>query len=825
MADRLPRQLQPSELTRHCSPESFAPTDTGKEEEAILIGQERAVRSVQFGLHVASPGYNIFMAGAPGTGKRTFARTATQDESRDMDTPQDWCYVYNFDDPTSPWALSLPPGQATDFATDMDELIEDARTAIRNEFEGGEFEQRRNELIEDFQKKTSEAVRQLEEEVRENGFALQKGAGGFVPVPLNDAGTPMSNEEYRALSPERRQEIEDAGAELQPLVRRATREIRQLEKEVKSSIRDLERQVGSFAVRPLIEQLQETYSEAHRVCEYLEAVHDDMIDHLDYFKRDEEESSGGQQALFPQQQQDSGAALDRYKVNVLVNNAETEGAPVVEEANPTYYNLFGSVEYKSSMGTLTTDHTLIRSGALQRANGGFLILRIEDVLTSPFSWDTLKRSLKNEAIRIENIGEQYRMVPTTGLNPEPIPLNVKIILIGSPMFHYLLSTYDDDFRKYFKVKADFDVQMERNDHYLKQYAQFISNVAQRDDLLRFNETAIARIVDHSSRLAQDQSKLSARFNEVVEIVYESDAWARTDGADEVSAEHIDKAVQERRYRSNLAEDHIREAIDRDKIMVDTEGSVVGQINGLSVYSMGDYSFARPSRITANVYMGNEGVVNIERQVKMSGSSHSKGVLILSSFLSERFAYDKPLSLSASITFEQSYGMVDGDSASCAELYAIISDLADVPLRQDVAVTGSVNQKGDVQPVGGINEKVEGFYYTCKARGLNGEQGVIIPDKNLDNLMLNDEVIEAAEAGNFHVWVMQDVREGLELLTGMPAGDRTEDRGFPEDSVFGKADRRLRRMAKNLRHFAADEDAEDQEEEEDTSEEDDETSEQ
>ncbi len=800
MTDRLPRQLQPDQLTRHCAPESFAPANPGDGEEPMLIGQKRAVRSVQFGLQVSSPGYNIFMAGAPGTGKRTFARTASHDESRNMSTPDDWCYVYNFDDPTAPWALSLPPGQGSKFQADMNELIEDARTAIRNEFEGGEFEKRRNELVENFQKRTSEAIRELEEEVQESGFALQKGAGGFAPVPLNDAGTPMSNEEYRALPPDRRQEIEERGAELQPTVRKATRQIRQLEKEVKSSIRDLERQVGSFAVRPLIEQLQEKYSDAPRVCKYLDAVHDDMIDHLDYFKSDEDESSAGQHGVLAQQG-DTNSDLDRYKVNLLVNNAETEGAPVVEAANPSYYNLFGSVEYKSSMGTLTTDHTLIRSGALHRANGGFLILRIEDVLTSPFSWDTLKRSLKNETVRVENIGEQYRMVPTTGVNPEPIPLDIKIILIGSPMLHYLLSTHDSDFRKYFKIKADFDIQMERNDHYLKQYAQFVSNVAQRDDLLRFNETAVARIVDHSSRLAQDQTKLSARFNEVVEIVYESDAWARTDEAPEVSAEHVDRAVEERRYRSNLAEDHIREAIDRGKIFVDTEGSATGQINGLSVYSMGDYAFARPSRITANVYMGNEGVVNIERQIKMSGASHSKGVLILSSFISERFAYDKPLALSASITFEQSYGMVDGDSASCAELYAIISDLADIPLRQDIAVTGSVNQKGDVQPVGGINEKVEGFYYTCKAKGLNGEQGVIIPDKNLDNLMLNDEVIEAVKEGTFYVWTMGDVREGLELLSGQPAGDRTDDGRYPEDTVFGKADQRLREMALALRRFA------------------------
>lgn len=814
MSDKQPRELGTAELRRRCSPEIFAP-ETTDEESNDIIGQERAVRSVQFGLEVSSPGYNIFMSGAPGTGKTTFAKAAARRKARDMDTPRDWCYLYNFSDPSCPWALSLPAGRGKTFEEDMDEFIEDARTAIANEFEGGDYEKRRTEIVEDFQGKTSETLRELEEAVRKEGFALQRGAAGFAPVPLSDAGTPMKNEEFQALPDERRREIEERGNEAQSLIRQATRQVRQLEKEVKASIRDLEKQMGSFAIRPLLDQLHEKYADVPRVCQYLRDMHDDIIQHLDQFKGDEEEAAGPMAMLTGA----TGHDFVRYRVNLLVNNAETEGAPVVEETNPTYYNLFGKVEYESSMGNLVTNHTLMRPGALHNANGGFLILRIEDVLMNALSWDALKRSLKSSTVRTENIGEQYRMVPTVAIKPEPIPLDIKVILIGSPLLFYLLSSFDEEFRKHFKIKADFDTEMDRNDRYLQQYGRFVRGVAERDGLLPIDPSAIARIVDHSSRISEDQKKLSARFNEVVEIVYEADAWARSEDSDRITDEHVDRAVSEKIYRSRLFEDRIREAIDRKKLLVDTDGEVGGQINGLSVVNTGDYSFGFPSRITANVYLGNEGVVTIERQVKMSGSSHSKGVLILSSYLAHLFAYDKPLSLTASITFEQLYSGVDGDSASTAELYAILSDLADVPIRQSVAVTGSVNQKGKMQPIGGVNEKIEGFYYTCKARGLTGEQGVIIPQENVDNLMLNDEVISAVEEGTFHIWAIDNALEGVPLLTSFSAGERAGNgERYPEDTLLGRADRRLREMARALRKFAdGSDDEEDEEDEDDASE--------
>ncbi len=797
MANKWPRELRPSELGNRCSPEIFArEADTVYSDSDGIIGQERAVRSVKFGLEVSSPGYNIFMSGAPGTGKSTFARAAMQQKAENLKTPRDWCYLYNFSEPNAPWALSLPAGRGSVFKADMEEFVEDARTAIVNEFEGGDFEKRRTGIIEQFQRKTTEALQEIEDRVREQGFALQKGTGGFASIPLNEEGKPMSNDEFQSLDTEQRREIEDKGTDVQYEIRKAVRQVRQLEKEVKASIRDLEKTMGSFAIKPLVEQMQEKYCDfSDDVCKYLDDVHDDIVEHLDQFKGDDSE---GEVSVVPRKRTSSFA---RYQVNLLVNNAETTGAPVVEETNPTYYNLLGKIEYESSMGTLVTDHTLIQAGALHRANGGFILLRAEDVLVNALSWEALKRSLNNTNVRVENIGEQYRMVPTPAIRPEPIPLDVKVVMIGSPMLYYLLSTYDEDFRKHFKIKAGFDIRMDRTDEYLAQYGGFVRTVCKRDNLLPFDPAAIARIVDYSSRLTEDQTKLSARFNEVVAIVYESDAWARSEDSDLVLDEHVNQAVKEKIYRSNLVEDHIREAIDRGKIMVDTEGEIVGQINGLSVLNLGDYSFGHPSRITANVYLGDEGVVNVERQVKMSGSSHSKGVFILASYLASLFAHDKPLSLSASIVFEQLYGGIDGDSASTAELYAILSSLADVPLPQSIAITGSISQKGQVQPIGGVNQKIEGFYYACKAKGLTGDQGVLIPETNTDNLMLNDEVVAAVEEGKFHVWAVQDVREAIEHLTGMPAGERGDDGQYPPDTVFGRADRRLQEMAQALRKFS------------------------
>ncbi len=794
------RKLSGDDLCLLCPPDVFKDLNHDSPRTDI-IGQERAERSTQFGLSVGGPGYNIFMTGMPGTGKSTYARITTTEKSRDEDTPADWLYLYNFNDSENPLAVSLPAGEGCVFRDDMEELVEDARTAIGHEFESGEFEKRRAAIGERFQKDMGAAFQDLEEKVRARGFILQRGSAGFTPVPMKEDGEPMSAEEYQKLDDEKRREIEEAGGEIQQMVRATMRKVRQFEKETKAAIRDLEKQMGSFAIRPLIDQLQEKYADEQALHDYLENVHDDIINHLDQFKADEEDAQGQQMAML-MGAGGRGDHMRRYRVNVLVNNAETEGAPVVEETNPTYYNLFGKIEYTSSMGHLVTDHLGVSPGALHLANGGYLILRAEDVLINALSWDTLKRTLKAGRIRIENIGEQYRMVPTTTIKPEPVPVEVKIILIGSPMIYYLLYTYDPDFAKYFKIRADFDLRMDRSEDNLLEYGRFIRTIQQRDNLLPFHQDAVCEVVNYSSRLTSDQTKLSARFNEVVEVLYEAHTWAESDGSEEIRSEHVIRALEEKVFRSNLIESHVRESISRNKILVDVEGDTVGQVNALSVVSLGNYSFGHPSRITANTFMGNGGVANIERQVKISGTSHSKGVLILSGYLAEQFAQDKPLALSASLTFEQLYGGVDGDSASSTELYALLSSLSGVPIKQSIAVTGSVNQKGKIQPIGGVNEKIEGFYYTCKEKGLTGEQGVMIPEQNVDNLMLNTEVREAIDDGKFHVWAVSDIPGGIELLTGVPAGARDDEGRSPEDSVFGLADKRLREMAQAQRRFTS-----------------------
>ena len=796
------RKLDISELKKICDPDffDFDTTEETSPQEGI-IGQPRAVQAVDFGLEVNSPGYNIFMSGPPGTGKSTYARTAVRKKAKQENSPPDWCYVYNFNNPEKPSALSLPAGYGETFKQDMEELVEDVRTAVTHEFDSGDFEKQRAKILEKYQSRTTETLQELEEEVREQGFALQRGSGGFTTVPLNEEDEPMSQEEFQALDEETRREIEERGNELQPRIRVAVRQVRQNEQEAKSAIKELEKRMGSFAIRPLFEPPKEKYSEFPGICSYLDEVHEDMISNLDEFK-DNSEDEGNPLAMMSAQGQQSDS--NRYEVNLLVNNADTEGAPVIEETNPTYYNLLGKVEYESRMGTLTTDHTLIRPGALHQANGGYIILMAEDILKNPLSWNALKRTLKNNTVRIENIGEQFRMVPTTAIQPDTIPLDVKIILMGTPRIYYLLSKYDDDFGKFFKINADFDVRMNRTEENLHQYAQFVRTVQKREDLLPFDSSAVANIVDYSSRLTHDQEKLSSRFNEVVEIVFESDAWAQLEEASCVTDEHVDKAVQEKVYRSNLVESYIREAIERGKILVDTKGEVSGQVNALQITDLGDYSFGAPSRITANTYIGNEGVVNIERKVKMSGSIHSKGVLILSGYLADQFAYDKPLSLSASITFEQTYGGVDGDSASAAELLALLSSLADVPIRQSVAITGSVNQKGQMQPVGGVNQKIEGFYHTCCTAGLTGEQGVVIPGQNVDNLMLKNEILESVEKGDFHIWAAGNIKQAAGILCDMPAGQREPGKNFPEETLYGKVDAELRQMAEALREFSRNE---------------------
>lgn len=787
-AEKLRRRCRPEELSYHTTAEVPPLQD--------FIGQERAVRAMQFGLAMRAPGYNIYVAGPPGTGKSTYVQAVVNQAALNKTAPDDWCFLYNFTNPDQPVAVSLPPGQGQIFKQDMEELIGDLRAIIPKAFEGTDYEQNKQAIISELEQQIQREMEELRREAAESGFSMKQGSSGMMFLPLRN-GKRMSPEEFEALPQEEQREIEQRVRYLQQKLEEVINSGRILEKKAKEQIQELEKQIAGYAAGPLVERLQEKYREFPRIVRYLGEVAEDITRHLEYFKTPEGPKAGPFEIFL-----DSRDIFNRYKVNLFVNNADTKGMPVIIESNPYYYNLFGKIEYRSVMGSLTTDFTMLKAGAIHRANGGYLILQARDVLADPLAWDALKKALKNRQTIIENIGEQYRIVPTASLRPEPIPVDVKVILIGSPYLYYLLYALDEDFQKFFKVRVDFDTEMPRTPENLKNYAAFAGSVCSREKLKHFDRAGLAELIEYGSRLCGDQNKLSTRFNEVVQIIYEAAAWAEAEGAAHVSASHVRQAIEERVYRSSRLEEKIQEMIRQGKILVDTEGAVVGQVNGLSVVDIGDYSFGKPSRITAKTFMGQEGVVNIERETRLSGRLHTKGVLTLAGFLGDRFAQDKPLRLSARITFEQLYEGVDGDSASSTELYALLSALSGLPVKQGIAVTGSVNQNGEIQPIGGVTEKIEGFFAACKIKGLTGEQGVIIPYQNVDNLMLRHEIVEAVQEGKFHIYAVRTVEEGISILTGVPAGERGADGKYPENTVFYLVDKKLREYAEGLASFGS-----------------------
>ncbi|MQL52343.1 AAA family ATPase [Desulfofundulus thermobenzoicus] len=789
-------RIPADKLRRRCRPEEL-PWETTAQVTPLqdFIGQERAVRAMEFGLAMNAPGYNIYVAGPPGTGKSTYTQEVLTRRAARGTAPDDWCILYNFTNPDRPLAISLPPGRGQIFKRDMEELIGDLRTAIPKVFEGADYEQNKQAVLHELESQVQEALEHLRQDALQSGFAMKQGPTGFIFAPLKD-GRRMSQEEFDALAPEERREIENRARMLQQKLDDMVNNGRFLEKKARERIQALEKEIAGLAIGPLVERLQEKYRDFPRVVRFLGEVAEDVTRNLDHFKT--QESAPAQTPFgFPVETTD---IFHRYQVNLFVNNGDTRGMPVVVENNPHYYNLFGKIEYRSFMGSLSTDFTMIKAGAIHRANGGYLVLQARDVLADPIVWDKLKKSLKNSQAVVENIGEHFRLIPTATLKPEPIPLNVKVVLIGSHYLYHLLHALDEDYQKFFKVKVDFDTEMPRTPENLEHYAAFVSSVCRRENLKHFDRSGLAELIEYGSRLAANQNKLSTRFNEVVEIIYEAAAWADMEASTNVSAPHVRRAIEERVYRSNRLEEKIQEMMVQGKILVDTAGAVVGQVNALSVLDVGDYSFGRPSRITAKTFMGQEGVVNIERETRMSGSLHTKGVLTLAGFLGSRFAQDKPLRLSARITFEQLYEGVDGDSASSAELYALLSALAELPVNQGLAVTGSVNQHGQIQPIGGVNEKIEGFFAVCRARGLTGEQGVIIPAQNLDNLMLKPEVVEAVEQNLFHIYAVKSIEEGIELLTGIPAGEKQLGGHYPEGTVFHLVDKKLRQYAEGLSSF-------------------------
>ncbi len=792
---RASRRVSAEQVRWTCRPEGlpFETTDDLPTGESI-VGQTRAVRALDFGLSVPQPGYNIFVSGPMGTGRNTYTMTKVTTVAGTQPVPSDWIYVHNFQQPDQPIAIALPPGEGVRFRREVERLVDELKDAIRKLFASETFEAKRSGVVQTFEQQANAIWRDLEGEARRQGFALQRTPMGIVTVPVSPSGEPLADDQLAQLTAAHRQELERRARALQEIVGDATRKVRGIEREAKDALQELERSAVLSVASHAVEALKQRYADHPRIVAWLDRFLADVIDRHDDFK---DEGEPPPPLPFMVQRRPE---FTRYRVNLLIDNSQSRGAPVVVEPNPTYYNLFGKAEYRGEFGAMVTDFTMIKPGALHRVNGGYLILQARDVLTSPLSWEALKRALKSREIRIENISEQYGLIPTATLRPEPIPLDIKVIIIGATLVYHLLYQHDDDFAKLFKIKADFDIDIERTDETMVEYAQAIGTICRRQGLLPFDRSAVARTLEQSARIAGDQHRLSMRFNEMIDVIYEASAWAKSEGASVVSAQYVRRAIDEQIRRSNRIEERIRDQIRDGQLLVTIDGEVAGQVNGLSVLMLGDYAFGRPARITARAFVGGRGVVNIEREIQMSGRIHSKGVFTLAAFLGGRFAQQRPLSLNASVTFEQTYEEVEGDSASSTELYALLSDLSGLPIDQGIAVTGSVNQKGEIQPIGGVNEKVEGYYYVCKTLGLTGRQGVVVPHQNVRNLMLNDEVTGAIRDGRFHIWAVRSIDEGIEVLTGAPAGEADAGGNYPEGSVNFLVSHRLGELGDRLRRF-------------------------
>ena len=794
------RPLSARKLCQACKPSQFKfKTTNDLEDLTDVIGQDRAVEAIQFGIGIQREGYNLFALGPSGTGKRTTIGQFLDLKSAAEPIPPDWIYVNDFEKPHKPCAIKLPSGQGVLLRDDMEELIEELQTAIPAAFESEDYRTRKQEVEEEFKERQDQAFAEVQKKAQERNVSLIRTPVGLAFAPMQD-GEVVSPEEFQKLPEKERKQVEGEIGGLQEQLQEVIYQVRQWEREAREKMKDLDREVAMFAVGHFIDSLRQKYASLQEIVDYLNAVQEDVIENVDEFRKTEE---APQIMGIPLPPSLTGAPLfRRYQVNVIIDHSKSEGAPVIFEEHPTFNNLIGRVEHIAQMGALVTDFNLIKPGALHRANGGYLIVDARELLLQPYAWDGLKRVLRSRELRIESLGQALSLVSTVSLEPEPIPLDVKVILIGERLLYYLLYQYDPDFGELFKVEVDFNEEMERSPEANQLYARLIATLARRNDLRPFDRGAVAQIITRGARMAGDAEKVSVHLLSVSDLLREADYWAGEVGHKVVRASDVKRAIKAQIYRSDRVRERVQEEIQRGTILIDTQGERVGQVNGLAVLMLGNFAFGQPSRITARVSMGSGKVVDIEREVELGGPIHSKGVLILSSFLSSRYAPKHPLSLSASLVFEQSYGGVEGDSASMAELCALLSALAEVPIKQSLAITGSVNQHGQAQPIGGVNEKIEGFFDVCNARGLTGEQGVIIPTSNVQHLMLRPDVVEAVKVGQFQIYAIETVDQAIELLTGVPAGRRSRTGDFTEGSVNQRAEARLIDLAETQRDFSS-----------------------
>ncbi|MFX0163414.1 MAG: AAA family ATPase, partial [Candidatus Hodarchaeota archaeon] len=761
-----------------------------------IVGQDRALKALKFGLEIKRPGFNVYVSGIPGTGRKTTVTRYLEDIAKQKPVPADWCYVNNFKNSYEPKAITLPPGKGKAFQKDMAKVIEDARRGLTEAFESEDYATRREAPIKAIEEERSKLFTEINRKAQQEGFVIQSSPIGLVIIPVVEDQI-LKEQDFQRLPPEVRDEIQRKREKLASELRSTIRQLRSLDGKANEELKKLNHEVAHFVIDPLFADLKEKYKDFADVVTYLEEVQEDISENVEQFVEGPKTPVTPTPFPVPWLQE---IAFRKYEVNVIVDNSDLKGAPVVLEHNPTYQNLFGRIEKEAQFGALTTDLTMIRTGSLHKANGGYLVIPAEDLFRNILSWIGLKTSLKSGKITVEEPAERFGYISARGLKPEAIPLDIKVVLIGSPYIYSLLYAGEMDFKDLFKVKADFDTTMDRTGKNIENYASFICTFCEKEGLKHLDQSAVAKVVEYGSKLAADQQKLSTRFADISNLILEANFYAEQDNSELITAEHIEKAIEEKKYRSNLIQDKMQETIERDITLIDVEGEAVGQVNGLSVLSVGDYTFGRPSRVTASTSLGRDGIIDIERESELGGNIHTKGVMILGGYLANKYAQDKPLSLSARLVFEQSYSGVEGDSASSTELYAILSSLSGVPIKQCFAVTGSVNQRGEVQAIGGVNYKIEGFFDVCKAKGLAGEQGVLIPESNVQHLMLKEEVVQAVKEGKFHIYPVKTIDQGIEILTEVKPGERQPDGTFEEGTINYLVDKRLKEMAEKMKEF-------------------------
>lgn len=758
----------------------------------LIYGQDRGIKALEFGLDVESKGYNLYLEGPSGVGKTMYTKNYVTKVAAKKKTPDDWCYIYNFKEPNEPIAVSLPAGKGKEFRDDMNSFIQDIKRDIKLTFGNEDFDKQKSLMQSTFEQKKNSLLEKLNKQSMKSGFQVKTAQNGVYMMPILNGKT-IEEEEFEKLDEKTRKQFEENSIKVQEQIIEAINQIKVLEKENAKKIEEWQSNIALITINSHVNPLKAKYKKNAKIAVFFDSIKADVLKNLHLFVKDEVSETKAQTL-----KQEVVRPWLNYRVNLFVDNSSLTGSPVIMDSNYLYHNLFGKLEYENQYGMLKTDFTMLKSGLLHKANGGYIILQASDLLANPICYDALKKALLVKELNIENNMEQRSYMVMISLKPEPIPLNIKVLLLGDSNIYHTLLSLDPDFKKLFKIKVEFEETAPRTDVNVMKLARFVHSFSEKEGMLPLDKGAMAKLVEYTSRLSDSQDKLSTRFNEVGEIVAEASTWARLSKKKLVTSEFIEKTLAERIERVKKYDSLYMEMIKENTLIINTDGAEVGVINGLTVLSIGDYTFGKPAKITANTYMGKNGIIDIEREIEMSGTSHSKGVLILSGYLGETFAQDFPLSLTASLCFEQLYNGVDGDSASSTELYAILSSLSDIPIKQSIAVTGSVDQKGHIQPIGGINEKIEGFYQVCKQRGLNGEHGVVMPIQNVKNLNLSDEVINSVKEGKFHIYAISSIDEGIEILTGVPAGKKNKEGKFPAGTIKYLAYEKLKRYAENAK---------------------------